>query len=91
MRILNDEEIRLNCFGVGIYWAGERQETASDSVPVLMPQFHNIAKAQYQADIKGFIELLENYDIEEECDCGMYHLDFGNLLKEIKQLVKEGE
>lgn len=56
MKLLTGTEIRRSCLGEGLYWAGEICETAADPIPVLMPQFRNVAQAQLNScieEIKG--------------------------------------
>lgn len=58
--VLGEEGIRSHCLGEGMYWQGERYENATDSTPVLMPQFKNIAEAQrddtHKKDCQMFLE-----------------------------------
>lgn len=50
--LLTDEEIRMSCLGEGNYYAGELGESASESSPVIMPQFRRVRQAQLQKILK---------------------------------------
>lgn len=57
--VISDEEIRLSCLGEGSYYAGERDETATTSPPVLMPQFRRVIKAQVQDCKDTLLRMME--------------------------------
>jgi len=63
-KILSDEEIRMSCLGEGTYWIGEKCETATDTEPVLMPQFHRVAQAQLDADVGYYEPLIQQAKAE---------------------------